>query len=201
MAVVAGTMAAGLLVAAPLVGPAGARTVLVVQTGHVASLGTLLVTPKQLVLYEYSADTKNKSNCTGACAKAWPPYLLAAGVTSVHGPHTLHGLGTIHRGHRLQVTIGGHPLYTFSGDHGADQANGQGFGGTWYVVGPTGHIVQTKVAAPAAVVPPPVTSPPVTSPPVTAPPVTAPPATTPPATSPPVTSPPATTAPGGGYGY
>jgi hypothetical protein len=155
----------------------------------------VLVTQRQLVLYEYGADAKNRSNCSGACAKVWPPYLLATGVKTVHGPRDLVGLGTIRRGHRLQVSINGHPLYTFSGDHGVDQAHGQGFGGVWYVVSSSGHIVRTNVGAPAPVTSPPATSPPVTSPPATSPPVTSPPVTSPPATSPPVTSPPATSPP------
>jgi len=42
---------------------------------------------------------------------------------------------TLKRGKRWQVTLGGKPLYTYSGDSAAHQVNGQNiktFGGTWF---------------------------------------------------------------------
>jgi predicted lipoprotein with Yx(FWY)xxD motif len=37
-----------------------------------------------------------------------------------------------------QVTLNGHPLYTYSGDSAAGDVAGQGVGGGWWVVGPDG---------------------------------------------------------------
>jgi len=48
----------------------------------------------------------------------------------------------------LQVTLGGLPLYHYSGDHAKRQANGQNihsFGGTWHVLSATSN---TSPAAP-----------------------------------------------------
>ena len=47
-------------------------------------------------------------------------------------------LGTAKRGSKLQVTYNGHPLYTYSGDSAAGQANGEGSGGVWFVVKASG---------------------------------------------------------------
>jgi hypothetical protein len=38
----------------------------------------------------------------------------------------------------MQVTIDGHPLYTFSGDTAAGDTNGEGIGGVWFVASPDG---------------------------------------------------------------
>jgi hypothetical protein len=47
------------------------------------------------------------------------------------------------------VTYAGWPLYTYSGDSAAGQANGQGlntYGGRWYVLSPGGTAITTKPA-------------------------------------------------------
>jgi predicted lipoprotein with Yx(FWY)xxD motif len=44
----------------------------------------------------------------------------------------------------LQVTYAGHPLYHYVGDHRPGQVLCQAvpeFGGTWYVVAPSGHAI------------------------------------------------------------
>ena len=46
-------------------------------------------------------------------------------------------LGTFKRNGLIQVTLGGHPLYTFANDNKKDNATGEGingFGGIWHVV-------------------------------------------------------------------
>jgi predicted lipoprotein with Yx(FWY)xxD motif len=46
-------------------------------------------------------------------------------------------LGTFKRNGIIQVTLGGHPLYTFSNDHQKHHATGEGvngFGGIWHVI-------------------------------------------------------------------
>src|SRR6185437_6876130 len=37
-------------------------------------LGTYLTDQKGRTLYIFTSDSANKSNCTGGCAAAWPPY-------------------------------------------------------------------------------------------------------------------------------
>ncbi len=83
-------------------------------------------------LYWFSPDTPTKSVCNGSCAAYWPPVpgplTEAAGVTG--------RLGTIKRADgSTQETYDGHPLYTYAGDSGPGQANGNNLdlnGGRWH---------------------------------------------------------------------
>jgi predicted lipoprotein with Yx(FWY)xxD motif len=105
------------------------------------SLGTILVDGRGRTVYEFANDKTNTSTCTGACAADWPavraPATLPASLPGVTG-----ALGMTTRtdgGH--QLTVAGHPVYTFSGDSAPGQTNGQGInlnGGVWTVVSPSG---------------------------------------------------------------
>jgi predicted lipoprotein with Yx(FWY)xxD motif len=112
-----------------------------------ATLGQVLdAGPKHLTVYLYTADHGNKSHCSGACAKAWPP------VTTVAKPKVSGGaraglIGTIRRsGNVKQVTYKGHPLYYFAADKAAKTSNGQGLEGVWYVLSASGQEVKKSVA-------------------------------------------------------
>jgi predicted lipoprotein with Yx(FWY)xxD motif len=96
---------------------------------------TVLTNTKGLTLYTLSGETNGKFICTGACLKAWPPLLVAAGTTP-KGPVKL---GTIKRPEgKTQVTFKGAPVYTFSGDSKKGEANGEGIKdvGVWHAVTP-----------------------------------------------------------------
>lgn len=96
---------------------------------------TVLTNTKGLTLYTLSGETNGKFICTGACLKAWPPLLVAAGTTP-KGPVKL---GTIKRPEgKTQVTYKGMPIYTFSGDSRKGEANGEGLRdvGVWHAVTP-----------------------------------------------------------------
>ena len=41
-----------------------------------------------------------------------------------------------------QLTLGGWPLYTFSGDARPGDRNGQGSGGVWFVIGADGQLIE-----------------------------------------------------------
>jgi predicted lipoprotein with Yx(FWY)xxD motif len=41
-----------------------------------------------------------------------------------------------------QVTLGGHPLYTFAGDLRPGDTRGEGIGSDWYLVSPAGNTVE-----------------------------------------------------------
>jgi len=87
-----------------------------------------------LTLYWFAPDTSTVSKCTGSCAAYWPPVLGSPRP----GPGVTGKLGTISRGGRsVQATYDGHPLYTYIGDNGPGQANGNNLdlnGGLWYEV-------------------------------------------------------------------
>ena len=105
------------------------------------SLGTILVDAQGRTVYDFANDKTSASTCTGACASAWPPVPAPAslpaslpGVTGALGV-TMRSDGT------RQLTVAGHPVYTFDGDSAPGQTNGQGivaFGGLWTVVSPAG---------------------------------------------------------------
>jgi predicted lipoprotein with Yx(FWY)xxD motif len=118
--------------------PDSARgTAIVVKSSQ---FGRMLFNSKRQAIYVFQRDTRNRSNCHGACAKAWPP------VYTKGKPRALDGvrkslLGTTRRkdGH-LQVTYAGKPLYYYAHE-GPGQVlchNVNLNGGYWWVIGPDG---------------------------------------------------------------
>jgi predicted lipoprotein with Yx(FWY)xxD motif len=114
-----------------------ASTTIGVKTVKVgATSEPIAVNSKGAAVYTLSGDSAKHMECTKAnhCFSAWPP-------VTVKGKPTMSGLkgtlGTFKNSGVTQVTLNGHPLYTFAGDHGVGVANGNGlksFGGTWHVV-------------------------------------------------------------------
>jgi predicted lipoprotein with Yx(FWY)xxD motif len=109
-------------------------------------LGTIVTDGKGRTLYLFEKDRAGKSACSGACAANWPPLLVRHKPTRSGGARSAL-LGTTRRADGTkQLTYGGHPLYTYSGDGGkAGSTKGQGleaFGAEWYVVGPTGRKIE-----------------------------------------------------------
>jgi predicted lipoprotein with Yx(FWY)xxD motif len=95
---------------------------------------TVLTNAAGRTLYSFAPDTATKSVCNGSCAAYWPPVSgplkAGAGVTGK--------LSTITRANgSTQEVYNGHPLYTYIGDTGPGQANGNNLnlnGGLWKVV-------------------------------------------------------------------
>lgn len=107
-----------------------------VQSGSSNKSHKVLVTSAGMPVYLLTGDSKSHPECTGAqCLSAWPA------VTSKSKKPTL-GKGVSgkvaiwhHKGIN-QVTLNGHPLYTYAADS-AGSASGQGlksFGGTWWLM-------------------------------------------------------------------
>jgi len=108
------------------------------------SFGSYLVNASGMSLYMLSADSKDTSTCTGACAQAWPP-LTVSGSPSAGSGVAGSLLGTLKRADgSMQVTYNGIPLYTFVKDTAAGDTNGEGItahGGTWTLVSPYGSAI------------------------------------------------------------
>jgi predicted lipoprotein with Yx(FWY)xxD motif len=69
-----------------------------------------------IIVYSYSKDTKNHSDCTGTCALTWPPVLTTAPVQAGAGV-SAGSLGEIHRSDgTVQLTFDHKPLYLYSGE-------------------------------------------------------------------------------------
>ena len=107
-------------------------------------MGTYLVGPSGRALYLWLADSKGKSNCSGACAQAWPPLVSTASPSAVGGASQA-AVSTIKRSDgRKQVAYNGHPLYYYVGDTAPGMTTGQGsnnFGAKWWLVAPSGATI------------------------------------------------------------
>jgi predicted lipoprotein with Yx(FWY)xxD motif len=109
-----------------------------------SSFGSILFDGRGFVLYGFTRDPRGRSVCKGACAVAWPPYIVKTRATAGPGVRAKL-LGTTKRTDgRLQVTYAGRPLYYYVGDRKAGEIlcqNVTEFGGVWRVVRPSGKLV------------------------------------------------------------
>ena len=116
---------------------AAADAVVTLKTAKVSGI-TVLTNTNGLTLYWFAPDTPATSKCTGSCTAYWPPVTGSPKA----GPGVTGTLGTIKRpGGGLQATYEGHPLYTYVGDNGPGQAQGNDLnlnGGLWYEVRASG---------------------------------------------------------------
>jgi predicted lipoprotein with Yx(FWY)xxD motif len=89
----------------------------------------VLADGKGRTLYVFTKDTPNASQCHDACAKAWPPFLVAD-ATKAGGSFSIVNRkdGTQQWAHH------GQPLYYYAGDGTAGEQTGEGSGGVWFVV-------------------------------------------------------------------
>lgn len=104
-------------------------------------LGQTLVDSQGRTLYLFGKDAGTTSECSGACAAAWPPLTVTGTPTAGNGAKpSLTGTTTRSDG-QLQVTYNGHPVYRFQKDQAAGDTNGEGltaFGGSWFGLSPAG---------------------------------------------------------------
>jgi predicted lipoprotein with Yx(FWY)xxD motif len=114
-------------------------------TSHSSRFGRILFDGRGFALYGFTKDPRGRSVCSGACAAAWPPYIVrkaprvGAGVKGSL-------IGTTRRADgRLQVTYNGRPLYYYVSDRAPGQIlcqNVSEFGGLWLVARPNGTLVR-----------------------------------------------------------
>jgi predicted lipoprotein with Yx(FWY)xxD motif len=101
-------------------------------------LGNILVDGKGMTLYLFKKDTEGVSNCSAGCLQAWPPFVTQGHPTLGPGVDTSHvGTATLADGRKI-VTYEGMPLYYYVKDTKPGDTTGQGVGGVWFVVPPTG---------------------------------------------------------------
>lgn len=113
-------------------------------------LGKILVDGAGRTVYDFANDTGTTSTCSGGCAENWHP-VVAPDVLPDRLPGVTGSLGSTTRSDGTeQLTIAGHPVYTFQGDRAPGQTNGQGVnldGGVWTVVSPDGSPVTGDAAS------------------------------------------------------
>jgi predicted lipoprotein with Yx(FWY)xxD motif len=105
-----------------------------------AKLGDIVVDPNGLTLYRFDKDTPkpSKTNCVAACITTWPP-VVATFTPKISGIDDKL-IGFVKRPDGTQqITIAGWPVYRYSGDKASGETNGQGVGGQWFAITPTGE--------------------------------------------------------------
>lgn len=113
----------------PAGSPAAAGALLSTKTDP--SKGQYLVAANGMTLYVFDEDIKNKSNCSGGCATAWPPYM------AVTGAKLPANLTVIKRDDgSSQYAYKGQPIYFYFQDKQVGDTTGDGVGGTWHLVKP-----------------------------------------------------------------
>lgn len=124
---------------APTSAPAAATPDLKVAD---SAAGRIVVDGKGMSVYYYTKDVKDSgtSTCTGGCLDAWPPVLAAADTPTVDGVTGTVGTIATPDGQK-QLTINGMPVYYYAKDLAAGDILGQGVGGVWYLVAPSGDMI------------------------------------------------------------
>ena len=117
----------------------GEATVLVADS----DLGQILTAANGMTVYLYTPDAQGTPTCVDACAQAWPPLIVddASQLTAGDGVDASLLGTTEHPAAGIQVTYNDWPLYFFAGDSASGDTNGQGQGGVWYVLDPTGNAI------------------------------------------------------------
>lgn len=113
-----------------------------------SSAGQIVVDSKGMSLYFFTKDVKDSgtSACTGACLQAWPVFTTTSDAPGVDGVAGTVGTIATPDG-KKQVTLNGMPLYYYAKDKAAGDVTGQGVGGVWYLVSPSGEMVKGAAAS------------------------------------------------------
>ncbi|HLF00266.1 MAG TPA: hypothetical protein VI540_10240 [Gaiellaceae bacterium] len=106
--------------------------------------GRILFDGSNRALYAFTRDPHGRSACYGACARAWPPYLVSGALRAGRGvSRSLFGT-TRRRDGKRQLTYAGRPLYYYVADPVGQVLcqNVDEFGGLWLVVRASGKLVR-----------------------------------------------------------
>jgi predicted lipoprotein with Yx(FWY)xxD motif len=109
----------------------------VIKTATVTVNGTsksVLTNSQGMTLYYRTSDAPPSTVCSGGCAGAWPPLVMSSSSVPASTASLPGKLAIVADANGNQVEYNGHPLYTYSGDSGPGQTNGEGVGGIWHVV-------------------------------------------------------------------
>jgi predicted lipoprotein with Yx(FWY)xxD motif len=116
-------------------------------------VGPVVANDRGQVLYTYADDTSTHSACNSPwCLVDWPPLQVSSALTASSTITAPMGVIT-GAGGTQQVTLAGHPLYTFAGDLHPSDIRGQGIGADWLMISPTGSVIgahhSSDVSSPA----------------------------------------------------
>lgn len=133
-----GAIALSALVLAPMVSASGASSP-TLKSANVTGFSGALVNHSSRTLYLLTSEKGAKIKCASGCLTAWPPLLVKRTVKTVSlGANVKGKIGFVTRSKTMkQVTFNSFPVYTYQGDSGKLQSNGEGItadGGTWTLV-------------------------------------------------------------------
>jgi predicted lipoprotein with Yx(FWY)xxD motif len=108
---------------------------------HTTRTESIVLNPSGRAVYDLTGDRRGHAECTKAngCFGFWPPVKVSSPKKLSKAAGIKGKLGTWHRNGFFQVTLNGHPLYTFSLDSKKRAATGEGlhtFNGFWHVIRP-----------------------------------------------------------------
>ena len=126
---------------AATVAPAAPATAAAMAKTASNALGTIVVDAEGRTLYGFMKDVNGTSTCIGACATTWPPMLVSGDVTVDGLDKNLFSVIDRPDGTK-QLKMGKWPLYRFSGDAEAGDTDGQGSGGSWFVIGADAKLIK-----------------------------------------------------------
>lgn len=107
-------------------------------------LGEILVGPDGLTLYIFTADSDGTSTCYDACADLWPPVPGDVEISSALDQSMFST--TARDDGSEQLTVNGMPLYWYTPDQSPGDTMGQAFNDVWFVVDPTGAMMESAAA-------------------------------------------------------
>ena len=113
-----------------------------VEISQHAELGDILTDAGGNTLYLFTKDERNRSNCSGGCAGAWPPLLTVGDPTAGEGVNAQRLETITSEDGSTQVAYNGWPLYYFARDENPGDTKGQY--GEWFVVSAFGGPIQTN---------------------------------------------------------
>jgi predicted lipoprotein with Yx(FWY)xxD motif len=120
----------------------------VLRVAELDGFSPVVVNGKGRTIYRFEKESNDPSTiaCVGDCTKTWEPVLAPNGVDLKSG--VKEGLvGTIERPDGgQQVTLNGWPLYYYFKDLKLGQTAGQGIGGTWFAIAPTGKKAEEEAS-------------------------------------------------------
>jgi predicted lipoprotein with Yx(FWY)xxD motif len=132
---------AAVLTASALAGSESSRATVTLRSSN---FGKILFDGGNRALYAFTRDPRAKTTCYGACAAAWPPYIVRGTLKA--GAGTKRSLlGTIRRRNgKRQLTYAGKALYYYAHEGPGEVLcqNVREFGGLWLVVRASGKLVR-----------------------------------------------------------
>lgn len=118
-------------------------------TQRAPGIGAVLTSGTGRTLYVFLPEKGGKIRCVGGCASLWPPLLLHAGAKpATTSPVHPNLVGTIANpsGGSI-ITYAGWPLHAYISDASHGTYRGQGSGGQWYMISPSGTVITKPVSS------------------------------------------------------